>query len=98
MSVGEAGEVLRPEGALTMMTVPAMLADARRLAAAGDLALDLSAVGEADSAALALMLDCLRSARAASHRFEVRNLPQGLASLASLYGIDALLADAGVSR
>ncbi len=98
MSAGEAVEVLRPEGALTMMTVPALLVEARRLASAGDLALDLSAVGEADSAALALMLDCLRSARAASHRFEVRNLPQGLASLASMYGIDALLADAGVSR
>ncbi len=98
MSVAEGGDVLRPEGALTMMTVPAMLDEVHRLAAAGDFALDLSAITEADSAALALVLECLRSARTASHRFEVRNLPQGLTSLASLYGIDALLPDSEGAR
>ncbi|THF63760.1 STAS domain-containing protein [Pseudothauera nasutitermitis] len=85
------GDTLRLEGGLTMATAGALLAEGRSLAAAGDCVLDLSAVSAADSAALALIFDWLRCARAAGHQLKVRGLPAGLASLAALYGVDALL-------
>ena len=79
------------EGPLTVRTVPAMLEIGRRRAAEGDLVVDFSAVEEADSAALALLLDWLRVSRAAGHRLQLKALPQGLATLAALYDIDTLL-------
>ncbi|HQV09575.1 MAG TPA: STAS domain-containing protein [Thauera sp.] len=42
-------------------------------------------------AALALLLDWMRCARAAGNRLAVRGLPAAMASLAALYDIDALL-------
>lgn len=79
------------EGALTMQTAPALLVEGQRRARAGDLVVDLAAVSAADSAALALILDWMRCARAAGHALVLRNPPCGLASLATLYDIDGLL-------
>lgn len=83
--------VLNLDGALTMRTVAALAARGHEALAKGDVVVDLSAVNEADSAALALLLDWLRMARAHGRRLEVRALPPGLRSLAGLYGVDELL-------
>ena len=91
MSASEGPTSLRLDGPLTMSGVGRLLADGRARAAAGDLIVDLSEVTEADSAALALLLDWLRAARAAGRTLTVRGLPAGLRSLAALYGVDALL-------
>lgn len=80
-----------PAGELTMASAPALRAEGRRLACAGDLVVDLAGVSAADSAALALLLDWMRCARAAGHALFVRNLPAGLLSLAALYDVDGLL-------
>ena len=80
-----------PQGALTMFTSTAALAEGRRMALKGPLLVDLGAVTAADSAALALVLDWVRAARGAGQTITVRNLPAGLASLAALYGVDSLL-------
>ncbi|MBV2264542.1 MAG: STAS domain-containing protein [Thauera sp.] len=80
-----------PAGALTMQSAPALLAEGQQRARAGDLVVDLAAVSAADSAALALILDWMRCARAAGHTLVLRNPPAGLSSLAALYDIDALL-------
>ena len=80
-----------PQGALTMFTSTAALAEGRRMALKGPLLVDLGAVGAADSAALALILDWVRAARGAGQTITVRNLPAGLVSLAALYGVDSLL-------
>ena len=80
-----------PQGALTMFTSTAALAEGRRMALKGPLLVDLAAVTEADSAALALILDWVRAARGAGQTITVRNLPAGLVSLAALYGVDSLL-------
>jgi phospholipid transport system transporter-binding protein len=85
------GEVLRLQGALTMATVGPLLVEGRRAVSAADCVVDLSAVSSADSAALALLFDWLRSARAAGRTLSVRGLPAGMQSLAALYGVDALL-------
>jgi len=84
-------EVLRPEGPLTMATATAYVEAARAKVKAGDLTVDLSAVTAADSAALALLFDCRRGAASAGHRMSVVALPEGLRSLAALYGVDELL-------
>ncbi len=91
MSGAAATARFAPQGALTMRTAPALLDEGRRRAGEGDLVVDFAAVTEADSAALALLLDWLRAARAAGHSLKLRNLPQGLASLAALYDLDAVL-------
>ena len=88
---GGAVTVFEPAGELTMVSAPAVLEDGRRLARAGDLVVDFAGVTVADSAALALLLDWMRCARAAGNRLAVRGLPAAMASLAALYDIDALL-------
>ena len=87
--------VLRLEGALTILGFSAAVFDeGMRLAAAGDLMVDCSALDEADSVVIAMLFEWQRGARVAGHRLEVRGLPAGLDSLAALYGVDALLAAA----
>ena len=88
---GGAVTVFAPAGELTMVSAPAVLEDGRRLARAGDMVVDFAGVTVADSAALALLLDWMRCARAAGNRLAVRRLPAAMASLAALYDIDALL-------
>jgi len=87
----DSGEVLRPEGSITMATARSFVEAGRARAAAGDLVVDLSAVTEVDSAALALLFDWLRISRAAGRRMTVRSMPATLTSLADLYGVDELL-------
>lgn len=84
-------EVLRLDGALTMSTVGSRVAAGRAKAGAGDLTVDLSGVSEADSAALALLFDWMRTARDGRHTVSVTGVPAGLRSLAALYGVDGLL-------
>lgn len=74
-----------------------VMANARALLAAGcagiaaDSVVDLSAVEEADSSALAVMLGWLRHAQAANQRLSFVGVPAGVRSLAELYGISDLL-------
>ncbi len=90
MMDGSAG-VLRIDGALTMQTARSHLELGRDRLAGGDLLADLSGVTEADSAAVALLFAWLRTAAEAGHTLTVRGLPDGMRSLASLYGVDDLL-------
>ncbi|MHB1374026.1 MAG: STAS domain-containing protein [Thauera sp.] len=91
MSEAVTTAVFALEGALTMVSAPALLEEGRRRARAGDLVVDFGRVDGADSGALALLLDWMRCARAAGNRLTVRGLPAGMASLAALYDIDTLL-------
>ncbi|MDT3670840.1 MAG: STAS domain-containing protein [Aromatoleum sp.] len=84
-------EVLRLAGALTMSTVGARVAAGHAKAAAGELTVDLSAVSEADSAALALLFDWMRAAREGGHTLSVTGVSAELRTLAALYGVDELL-------
>lgn len=79
------------DGALTMETVAARLAEGRALAGEGGFVVDFSAVTECDSAALALLFDWMRAAGRTGAEVGVRGLPAGLLSLAELYGVAELL-------
>ena len=92
-----------------MLLLPAVITareanDARRLllqAIGGELpgavVVDASSLQQFDSSALAVVLDCQRSAGAWGWAFELRNTPPKLAALARLYGIDVLLAPPAAS-
>ncbi len=90
MSDGDNG-VLRLSDKVTMQTARALLEQGRAGIAAGDLTVDFSAVTTADSAALALLLDWMRAARANGRQIRVCDLPPSLSSLAQLYGIEDML-------
>lgn len=60
------------------------------------LVIDGSQLQRFDSSALAVLLECRRLARSWGKRFELHALPPKLAGLASLYGLDLLLAPPAV--
>jgi phospholipid transport system transporter-binding protein len=57
----------------------------------GDTAFDLSAVRSCDSSAIAVILAWRREAQARNVALEITNLPAGLSSLATVYGVAPLL-------
>lgn len=61
---------------------------------AGVFRVDASLMQEVDSSTIALLLQAQRLAQAAGRGFEVTGLPPKLLALASLYGVDSLLAPA----
>ena len=83
--------MIRLEGVVTMRTVCALRARMRDIFVrqmTGPIVVDCSAVGEADSAALALFLDWQR---AADGRLVIQQPSPGLISLAELYDLDDVL-------
>jgi len=81
----ESGATLTHESAKT-----ALSAGLQRIAA-GARGVDCTPLAQFDSSALAVLLAWQRAAQARSARFEIVNLPAGLASLAQAYGVDTLL-------
>ena len=66
-------------------------------ASANGWVVDASALQVFDSSALAVLLECRRSALAAQQSFAVRGLPSALAGLAALYGVAELLPTAATA-
>ena len=62
-----------------------------QLPAGSPAVVDASALAVFDSAALAVLLECRRTVLAAGQVFQVAGLPAAAASLARLYGVDAML-------
>jgi phospholipid transport system transporter-binding protein len=52
---------------------------------------DAAALAKFDSSAIAVLLECRRQAQAGGRLFAVRHMPQRLADLAKLYGVQELL-------
>jgi len=69
-----------------------MLEQSMRTDDAATLTIDASSLRTFDSAAVALLLECRRQARAANKGFEVHGAPSKLTDLVRLYGVDSLLA------
>jgi len=78
-------------GALTLASVAADLAQGKEAIAAGARSVDLAGAGELDSSALALLLAWLREAKRLDRALSFSNLPQGLTTIARLYGVADLL-------
>jgi phospholipid transport system transporter-binding protein len=89
-----------PKAALELLTFQtARGALERGLAAlrAGQTVFDLASVKLADSSGVAVLLEMQRQARSAGVTVSFINLPVSLQSLATLYGVDTMLADAASS-
>ncbi|MCZ7563033.1 MAG: STAS domain-containing protein [Burkholderiales bacterium] len=86
------GERVLLEGPVTIATVPALFARARAACRDGATVLDFAAVGEVDSAAVAMAVALLREAAAAGRRFAVANVPAAMATLAELYSVTDVIA------
>ena len=85
------GERMIVSGALTLATVAAALAEGDVAIREGVRTVDLAEVGELDSSALALLLAWLREAKRQNRALAIANLPQGLTTIARLYGVAELL-------
>lgn len=56
-----------------------------------EVVVDASPLQQFDTSALAVLLECRRLAHAFGRPFNVRNAPDKLSALATLYGVDELL-------
>jgi phospholipid transport system transporter-binding protein len=76
---------------LTHESAKAALAAGLQRIAAGANGVNCAPLAQFDSSALAVLLAWERAAQARGIKFEVVNLPAGLASLAQAYGVDTLI-------
>jgi phospholipid transport system transporter-binding protein len=81
----------RLQGALTVDNAASLLNELKPHLERGVRTLDLSAVEQVDSAALALIFSSLRQSRAAGHELDLTGLPENIMTLAELYGVSELL-------
>ncbi len=88
------GERMIVSGALTLANVAAVLREGSAAIGEGVRTVDLGEVGELDSSALALLLAWLREAKRQNRDLAFANLPQGLTTIARLYGVAELLPSA----
>ena len=89
--ITQEGDRLLLQGPVTIVTVSALLAQARTLLAPGVAVLDFEGVTEVDSAAVALALECLRESRRRQLTLSLANLPEAMQHLAELYAVAGLL-------
>ena len=85
------GDRMRVSGPMTLGHAAALLREGSAAIGEGVRVVDLSGAEELDSSALALLLAWLRQARGAQRELQLENLPQGLTSIARLYGVSELL-------
>ena len=78
-------------GAMSMPHVDALLAESASLEATKDIEIDLSAVSDVDTATISLLFEWLRQAHSRKCKVTYANLPENLASLATLYGVLELI-------
>jgi len=80
-------------GNMIFNTVPTLLDQSmKRIRASGsDLVVDLDKVSHADSAGLALMLEWLRLAKAASKKLSFVNIPPQLLNLTEITGLNHII-------
>ncbi len=78
-------------GSITLDNAAALLPVGIDVIRGGDTVIDLAQVREVDSAAVALLIAWQREAQAAGITLDFAGVPEGVASLAKLYGVSALL-------
>ncbi len=92
------GDRMLVSGALTLATVARALREGSDAIAMGARTVDLGEVGELDSSALALLLAWLREAKRRNRDLSFTRLPEGLTTIASLYGVAELLPGAAAAH
>jgi phospholipid transport system transporter-binding protein len=85
------GDRMLVSGPLTLAGITAVLREGSAVISQGVHTVDLGGVEELDSSALALLLAWLREAKQLKRELVFANLPQGLTTIARLYGVAELL-------
>lgn len=85
-------------GPATLANVRALLEEGRSQLQSGVRTFDLGGVTELDSSLLAVLLAWQREARAANVALAVEGLPEGLATIARLYGVEEFLSAGAAHR
>ncbi len=79
-------------GTLDLATVTALRKTGLEwFAGASEVVVDLAGVSDADSGALALLVEWMNDCRARGSRFAIRGLPDQLRSIARVTGLDGVL-------
>lgn len=78
-------------GPVTLANVRAVLEEGRAALRQGVRTIDLGEVTELDSSLLAVLLAWRRESQAARVELAVERLPEGLATIARLYGVEAFV-------
>ena len=89
------GTTLMLSGPVTLANVAQVLQEGLQQIREGARIVDLGGVTELDSSLLAMLLAWLREARLRRSEIAFANLPQGLETIARLYGVEGLLPSAG---
>ncbi|MFZ1907724.1 MAG: STAS domain-containing protein [Burkholderiales bacterium] len=89
------GTTLMLSGPVTLANVAQVLEQGLQQIRDGARTIDLGEVTELDSSLLAMMLAWLREAKQRKSVLAFANLPQGLETIAKLYGVDGLLPGPG---
>ena len=76
---------------MTTQQVCSLLAESEALPRPNELVVDLAAVSDVDTMAISLLFEWLRQAHAHHCKLTFANLPENLASLATLYGVLELI-------
>lgn len=85
------GTTLKLSGPVTLANVAQVLEEGLQQIRDGARTIDLGEVTELDSSLLAMLLAWLREAKRRNSEVAFANLPQGLETIAQLYGVDGLL-------
>lgn len=79
-----------PAGAGRFDSAAALMAAGEKAVAGGETEIDLGAVTQCDSSLLACVLAWKRAAARRGGRLAVKNVPENLSRIASLYGVETL--------
>lgn len=82
------------KGDLTMGHVADAMKRIAKLPKKRDVVIDLSGAKEADSSAVAFLLNCLRLGRERGSDVKFASVPASVTTLADIYGLKAVIADA----
>jgi phospholipid transport system transporter-binding protein len=85
------GDRMMIVGPVTLKNVTTVLEEGLTEVRAGASTIDMAEVSELDSSLLAATFAWVREGRLANRALTVANLPQGLQTLAQLYGVEELL-------
>jgi len=91
--IREDGNRILVEGAMNLSTATSLLDQGNQLIAGSgaNKLFDLSAVTEVDSSGLAVVFGWMRAAKSGAQSLKLTNPPQGLLSMADVYGVSDLL-------
>ena len=86
--------MFRFAGPITMNDASAALAAARRAIDGGESQFSLDTLGRSDSSAVAVLIAARRHAELGGKTLQCTDVPEAVASLARLYGVDGLISPA----